>query len=614
MRMNFLRKGDFMNRRLPIMIDPTWIGGIAGLFGALLVASLSLGQVPLPDVTDAASDTVQSTTQTAQDAAKSATDTATEATRSATDTASQETKSATDTARDATKSATDTARDATKSATDTARDAAKSGTKSARDAAKNAKRTGRDATKSATDTARDATESATDTARDATKSATDTARDATKSATDATRDATRRASDATRDAARNTTDAARDATKSATDSARDVTRSATDATRDATRRATDASRDVTDTARDVTRDATDAARDATDATSDAARDVTRDAARDVRDATQDAVRSTQDAARDATRNTRDAARDINRDVRSTVDDVRSTTRDASQSVIDQTRQSVRSDVNVRSNSALNLSSMRGADLGIWFDRSVRNGLVIADVAADAALAQVGFVEGDRIVSVNGRTVTAEQDFLRMILADNIRQPVNVVVMRGGTQETLVIDPVVIRERYTTVRTDPLERFGIILDDRIQDRLIVWRVIPRSPAFYAGIRAGDEITMFAGQRIADPTKFVQIVERTDPGMIPVQITRSGRVREIEVDFPQYQVSEQRTTYRQDLDAGVDANLNAPRATVRESTSADVEVELPAAPNSSEARPAQPRSSQPYYNNGSGYQRRGLFRRR
>jgi predicted metalloprotease with PDZ domain len=280
--------------------------------------------------------------------------------------------------------------------------------------------------------------------------------------------------------------------------------------------------------------------------------------------------------------------------------------------------------------------MRSADLGVWFDRSVRNGLVIADVAADAALAQVGFSEGDRIVSVNGRTITTEQDFLRYVMAENVRQPVNVIVMRDNQQETLVIDPAVIRERYTTVRTDPLERFGVILDDRVSDRLIVWRVIPRSPAFYAGIRAGDEITMFAGQRIADPTKFVQIVERTDPGMIPVQVSRSGRVREIEVEYPQYQVSERHNTFRQDLDAGtridtqidanqsnsrdqlntgVDAEVRTPAGTVRGRTDAQLDTQLPAVPDSGEVRSSQPSSSQPNYRgSGSTYQRRGIFRRR
>ena len=46
---------------------------------------------------------------------------------------------------------------------------------------------------------------------------------------------------------------------------------------------------------------------------------------------------------------------------------------------------------------------RAADLGIWFNsRANAEGLVVADLAAEGAIAKIGFQEGDRIVSINGQ--------------------------------------------------------------------------------------------------------------------------------------------------------------------------------------------------------------------
>lgn len=303
--------------------------------------------------------------------------------------------------------------------------------------------------------------------------------------------------------------------------------------------AEDAVKGATGTAQDAVRGATGTAQDA----ARNARDTARDATRDLRETTQDARRDLRDTTRDA----RDAAQDARETSRETIDDTRRNLR---------TNQSIRAGASQRTTAQ---SEFRAADLGLWFDRSAPNGLIIADVATDAALAQAGFMEGDRIVSVAGQPVTTEADFVRLMLRASASNRVNVIVMRDGQQQTLFVDPIMLRERVTTVNVDPLERFGIILDDRINDKLVVWRVIPRSPAFYAGIRAGDVLTMFAGQRVENPDALVQIVESTEPGLVPIQVTRNGRVRVIEADFPEYQVSERRTTLRQDLDVDSDIRI-------------------------------------------------------
>jgi len=459
---------------------------------------------------------------------------------------------------------------------------------------------------------------ATNTAQDAAKDATNAAQETAKEATDAAKDA----ADTAKDAAKDTTDAAADTAKNAANAANNAANTAKetakDATDDAKSTATDAAKTATNAAKDAQRDATNAARD------------TAGTARDVRGTTREATRDARETTRDAARDVRETARDVNSDVRDTARDVRDTARDTNRDLRETTRETARDareigrDVarDVRSTSATRAwSDYRSADLGIWFDRSARtnNGLVIADVAADAALGRFGFVEGDRIVSVGGQTIANETDFVRMLLNNNARNRMNVIVMRDGQQQTLYVDPVVLRQQITTVtNVDPLETFGVVLDDRYNDRLIVWRVIPRSPAFYAGIRAGDVITTFGGQRIANAAALLQIVQRTQPGMIPIQITRNGRTRTIEADM---QVA-RHTSARQDLDTNngtrtdetyirsdVDADLQAPGTSVRARANANADLPADTAPAINQYdRP----SVSPSYDNSTP--RRGVLRRR
>jgi S1-C subfamily serine protease len=190
---------------------------------------------------------------------------------------------------------------------------------------------------------------------------------------------------------------------------------------------------------------------------------------------------------------------------------------------------------------------------MWFNTTA-DGLIISDVNTTGAIAKFGFREGDRIVSVNGQRIAREADFTRFLFAEEVRnERVEVVVIRGGREQVILVQPTVFIEEFETVRHDPLEHFGIILDDRFADRIVVWKVVPRSPAFYAGIRSGDVITTFHGRRIASPREFVSVVETVDPGMVAVDVMRNERARRIQVDVPRI---EARTALRPNIDTGIE----------------------------------------------------------
>jgi membrane-associated protease RseP (regulator of RpoE activity) len=190
------------------------------------------------------------------------------------------------------------------------------------------------------------------------------------------------------------------------------------------------------------------------------------------------------------------------------------------------------------------NEMRGPDMGFWFTRPVRDGLVISDITPVGPITRLGFREGDRIVSVSGQAVTTERQFIDLLLADTVN-PVQVVVLRNGRNETIAVDPTILTQQQTFVAdVEPLEQFGIVLDDRFNDRIVVWRVLPGTPAFYAGFRPGDVITTLSGQLYRTRVDFEKAIVGLRAGEIPVSVLRANRPRDLVVDVPQFQRTAQR----------------------------------------------------------------------
>jgi hypothetical protein len=136
----------------------------------------------------------------------------------------------------------------------------------------------------------------------------------------------------------------------------------------------------------------------------------------------------------------------------------------------------------------------------------------------------------------------------------------VVVLRDGQEDVIYVEPVVLLDSMHAVQHDPLEQFGVVLDDRYDDRIIVWKVIPRSPAYYAGIRPGDVIVSFHGRRFSRPNQFIQAVQAIDPGEVDMQVLRGQRTRDLQIDVPQFQAQAgRRTAFRPQLDTPAEQRM-------------------------------------------------------
>lgn len=275
--------------------------------------------------------------------------------------------------------------------------------------------------------------------------------------------------------------------------------------------------------------------DAKDAPKDAPKEAPKEAPKDAKDASDDPKDAAKDPAKGAREDAKDPVKGARETTRDPVKGARETTREPAKGARETTRETSRE--TSRSIESFRAQDVHSADFGLWFSRSTTNGLVISDVSTRGAIAKLGFREGDRIISVNGQKVTREADFIQFLFAEDIRnERVEVIVFRGGKQVIVYVEPIVLIQEYYAVQVDPLEEFGIILDDRYPDRIVIWRVVPRSPAYYAGIRAGDVIVNFSGQRVTSPDAFVQLVQKVEPGNVAVEVMRDRQTRKYEVEFP------------------------------------------------------------------------------
>ena len=288
-------------------------------------------------------------------------------------------------------------------------------------------------------------------------------------------------------------------------------------------------KDARDAARDVPRDA---------------RDAVRDVPRDARDAVRDVPRD----ARDAVRDTRDAVRDVPRDARDAVRDTRDAVRDVPGDTVRGTRDAIRgTGANIR------LDNLRAADLGLTFAPARNGWLSVSALAPTTALGRIGLRTGDYIMSVNGQRLAAEADFVRFLLADDVRASARVpmVVWRDGRQVTLYVEPALLVENLQPAqRAGGFAQFGVAIDDRYPDQVVVLRVTSGSPAHSAGIRAGDLLTSIDGQRIGGIADFEAAIEASGRSTVRVEF-----IRQVDVNLARSASAVPHTTFRPSVDGAV-----------------------------------------------------------
>ena len=192
-------------------------------------------------------------------------------------------------------------------------------------------------------------------------------------------------------------------------------------------------------------------------------------------------------------------------------------------------------------------ALRGPDLGLWFrherDASGRSALIVDHLLDDGPFASNGLREGDLIVSVDGRPIDSEPQFVRsMMSSSNGSHVFNLVATRGGQQQTISLKT---REVWKgAVAADPFYQAGFLVDEPVEDKsvedkrdrdgVVVARVFPLTPAFYAGLRQGDTITSVSGQSVTAPADVAQYFRVG--GRLALGVSRGGESRQLHILLP------------------------------------------------------------------------------
>jgi len=169
--------------------------------------------------------------------------------------------------------------------------------------------------------------------------------------------------------------------------------------------------------------------------------------------------------------------------------------------------------------------IRPEDLGVALANE-GPGVVIEQIDSQGALGRAGFRERDRILYVDENQIRDVRDFLKYLLADDLRfGRVSVVVLRGEDQfKELSVVPEELLEKKSPGLTDPLARLGIEVGDRAGNDLRVADVLPQTPAAAAGVRRGDVILAFGNKRVRSADHLARLIANAQEGIYELHLKR------------------------------------------------------------------------------------------
>jgi S1-C subfamily serine protease len=164
---------------------------------------------------------------------------------------------------------------------------------------------------------------------------------------------------------------------------------------------------------------------------------------------------------------------------------------------------------------------RDSDLraGIEFGRRTDRGLAINNIERNSFYYDSGFRRGDIIVSVHGRPVYSDADFVRFMVIEP-GQRVPVIVLRDGRRQTIYVQYQDVAHTHHHIDRDRYQAggayLGVVFDAQARDAAVVLSVNPGSPAQEAGIQSGDIIVALNGQEMRSYMDVIAAVREMRPG--------------------------------------------------------------------------------------------------
>ena len=187
-------------------------------------------------------------------------------------------------------------------------------------------------------------------------------------------------------------------------------------------------------------------------------------------------------------------------------------------------------------------------LGVYLpdDQGQGPGVLIEGSVVGSPADKAGLRSGDRIVSVNGRSVKSREELGQALRGKRAGESVALMIARG--KKTLGVS-VVLGERGKTAPAQPQptqptpnpEAGGAWLGASIQDGpdgITVSEVARGGPLRAAGIRPGDVLKALNGKSLTTVDQFASMFARLRPGQtVTLQVERDGWSKDVEVRLAQ-----------------------------------------------------------------------------
>jgi regulator of sigma E protease len=163
--------------------------------------------------------------------------------------------------------------------------------------------------------------------------------------------------------------------------------------------------------------------------------------------------------------------------------------------------------------------------------------VLAQPVSGTPSAAAGFVAGDRVTEVDGRSVKSLNDFrLKMVDAVVDRRAAAVVVERQGQVVHLSLPTASLSQ--DELERDFLRTLGL---EVAASAVLVGSVLPDGSAAKAGLLAADQIVAIDGQAITRPAQVIDYLRSRAGQEVRLEVERARVVQRIVV-IPQAQVSD------------------------------------------------------------------------
>jgi hypothetical protein len=161
------------------------------------------------------------------------------------------------------------------------------------------------------------------------------------------------------------------------------------------------------------------------------------------------------------------------------------------------------------------------DFGIRFGAVAGRGLTIQTIEQDSLFFDSGLRRGDVVLSVYGRPLRSEMEFVRFIRRYP-GQRIPVIVLRDGRHETIYITyrqdafPAEPPVAYGQQPVGSQAYLGVTFEAQVPNGALVRSVVPDSPAAHAGLRAGDMIVALNGEPVSTYRDAIEVISMMRPG--------------------------------------------------------------------------------------------------